>query len=152
LTNRDDSWWMINILGEALIPLFLTAISRSIFLRGALSVGKFYQSDNMVIGPAVKDAANYYNRPKWVGICTAPTASKVLDKEWGTMGMALDIFGKYDIPIGESSSEQGWALLWPKRASQGTAQRIIQQKSEYYYKKGKRDIYLKFKRTLDFCG
>jgi hypothetical protein len=107
----------------------------------------------MIVGPAVNDAANYYNRPKWIGICTVPTASKVLDSERGTMGMALNIFRKYNIPVGESSSEQGWALLWLKKDSQGTAQQIIQQKSDYYHRKGKgkRGIYLKYKNTLDFC-
>lgn len=52
LTKSDDYWWMINIIGEALIPL-LRAISRNIALRGAVSVGRFF------FGPAVKDAACY---------------------------------------------------------------------------------------------
>lgn len=64
LTKRDDYWWMINIIGEALIPLFLTAISKNILLRGAISVGRFYRSDKLIIGPAVKDAADYYGKPK----------------------------------------------------------------------------------------
>ena len=138
---------MINII-EALIPLFLTAVSKNILLRGAISVGKFYRSDKMIIGPAVKDAADYYGKPKWIGICAAPTASKVLDNEWGTMGKVLGIFCRYPIPVAESRSEQGWALLWPRKDSTRIVQRV--QKKINRSTSVRKDIYLKYKYTLVF--
>jgi hypothetical protein len=135
-----DSW---------LQKAFQVSISKNILLRGAVSVGTFYRSDKMIIGPAVKDAADYYGKPKWIGICTAPTASNVLDNEWGTMGTALGIFGKYCIPIDECRSEQGWALLWPKKDTERIAQRYIEEKIKCP-SSVRRDIFLKYKHTLVF--
>lgn len=57
--GRDSTWWTIMLTGEILIKLFRIAIQHDFPFRGCLSVGTFYRSPNMIIGPAVE----YYNLP-----------------------------------------------------------------------------------------
>ncbi len=59
--GRDSTWWTIMLTGEILIKLFRIAIQHDFLFRGCLSVGTFYRSPNMIIGPAVDEAAEYYN-------------------------------------------------------------------------------------------
>ena len=61
-------------------PMILKGIYDGIYLRGAISVGKFYQSDSLIIGPAVDEAAEWLQTTEWIGVSTSPTAHYTIEK------------------------------------------------------------------------
>lgn len=46
--------------------------ARPIFLRGAISYGWFYRKDNMYIGEAIDDAAEWFTQPEFIGAILTP--------------------------------------------------------------------------------
>lgn len=64
-----------SIISELASSLFIFALRNKIFLRGAISHGKFYSDDNLFIGPAVDDAASYIDKADWIGLMFTPSAS-----------------------------------------------------------------------------
>ena len=53
----EDRLGFIMFLSELTIPSFIRSILYKIFLRGVVSMGRYYRSSRMLIGPAVDDAA-----------------------------------------------------------------------------------------------
>ena len=58
----------------------INGILKGVYLRGVISIGKFYQSQNLIIGPAVDEAAEWYTNIEWIGVSAAPTAHFILEK------------------------------------------------------------------------
>ena len=52
-------------MGELLSKLFRQSILHRFFFRGCMSARRFYRSENMIIGPAVDEAAEYHTLPEW---------------------------------------------------------------------------------------
>jgi len=76
--GRNPLWWTIMSMGELLSKLFRFSILNDFYFRRCVSAGKFYRSDNMIIGPTVDEAAEYHTLPEWSGTSTCPSASKIL--------------------------------------------------------------------------
>ena len=99
-------------------PMVLSAITRGIYLRGVISIGKFYESDAAIIGPAVDEAAEWYTETEWIGVSAAPTAHFVLEKLVEVGGELKEeverFFVRYNIPTKTNTLEAGWVLNWPK--------------------------------------
>jgi hypothetical protein len=76
--GRNPFWWTIMSMGQLLSKLFRVSILSNFYFRGCLSAGRFYRYENMIIGPVVDEAAEYYRLPEWSGISTCPSASKIL--------------------------------------------------------------------------
>lgn len=96
---------------------FAHAIEKGILFRGAISIGKFYSHQNMIIGPAIDDAAEWYNITDWAGIHLTPSTTYALE---GYLMNDYDIklwLCPYDIPIkkkdGSKYAIKGWAVNWP---------------------------------------
>ncbi len=117
LTHESEN--PLEILGYMSLHLtypFCHSLLQRIFLRGVISIGNYYESDSdsMVIGPAVDEAANWYERSDWFGISLAPSASFLLQKNVETGGNA-GWWIKYDIPNKTGVHDNSWALNWPPR-------------------------------------
>lgn len=129
---------------------FLTAILENFFFRGAISLGKFYQSNRMVIGPAVDEVAEYYKLPNWIGISTSQSASSVLNMSGNHLS---DVLIRYNIPYKNGMMEaNGWALAWIKsdRSRFDKCMRILEWKQELLKREGNLD-YVKYANTINFC-
>ena len=150
--GRNPSWWTLNLVGELLIRLFRRSIVRQFYFRGCLSIGKFFRFDNMIIGPTVDEAAEYYTLPEWSGISTSPSASKILTDTEEMRASSYDFFIQYDIPIKGMAERSGWALNWAKdRASSEIPNENLRQ---ILYEESRKDngipAYFKIRNTLDF--
>ena len=150
--GRNPSWWTLNLIGEVLIRLFRRSIVRQFYFRGCLSVGKFFRSDNMIIGPAVDEAAEYYILPEWSGISSSPSASKILTDTEEMRASLYDFIIQYDIPIKGMAERSGWALNWVKdRANNEIPNENLRQ---ILYEESKKvdgiPAYFKIRNTLDF--
>lgn len=112
----SDYYVLLNEIGSKVNSLMSVAMLLGVNFRGCLSVGEFYKSPNIIVGPAVDEAAQYYMLPEWIGVSAAPSAHKILEdkiegivRRFGTS----NIFMKYDIPLKTGVERNGWALNWP---------------------------------------
>lgn len=116
MAKQDDTVdvGMIRDIGSSIGAIEREAMERGIPYRGAVSVGSFAASDSMILilGEAVKEAAEYYELPNWIGISTAPSVSMMFremsDEEVENVG-----FIRYDIPLKNGIEKNGYALAWP---------------------------------------
>lgn len=90
-------------------------VSRILF-RGAISFGKFFvdSESNTVMGPAVSDAAAWYDKADWAGILATPRTSILIQSfadadsdQWKSL--AVD----YKIPMKNGSALALKAVNWP---------------------------------------
>jgi hypothetical protein len=139
-------------MGELLSKLFRHSILHHFYFRGCLSAGRFYRSENMIIGPTVDEAAEYHALPEWSGISTCPSASKILT-DANEIGVPQYVFFKqYDIPLKNMTEKNGWALNWanPQKKDQIKNTKLRQILYDESMKANGISAYFKFKNTLDF--
>ncbi len=136
----SDSFFLY-LTGFFLVPLFRRAFVQKIYLRGTLSIGKFFilkrNNGVLLVGPAVNDAAQSYECADWIGISASPNASLTLEQErsfgevlktnidisasfmeWTInlkklFSFMMDCYTRYDIPTKNGTERNGWALAWP---------------------------------------
>jgi hypothetical protein len=85
--------------------------------RGALAVGEFYIGDKQtILGPAISDAASWYEAADWVGIHATPHASLFIDSLLErALGTDLShVLFDYDVPMKNNLARQLKAVNWPK--------------------------------------
>lgn len=114
-----------SFMAHCIMAPFLTGLFKNIYLRGVISTGEFYQSTKMAVGPAIDDAATYYESPNWIGISVTPTASSLLSLSHDTS----DLLVPYNIAYKGGMAKIGWALAWPNYASAGKT--LLQANSGY---------------------
>jgi len=87
----------VNILEFGLLTEFA--------FRGCISFGEFFENDRTITGQALIDAAEYYEKPNWIGVSLSPSAHiKMSNKVSNTLT-------KYDIPTKEGIEIDGLAVL-----------------------------------------
>jgi hypothetical protein len=106
-------------LANAIVYPFVWAFEKGIFLRGVISVGDFWQAENLLIGPAVDEAAEWYEQPDWIGVSAAPSARFGIERmiEQRVIGVSERIgnhFVHYAVPIKTLGPTNTWALAWPR--------------------------------------
>lgn len=111
--EEDDIIILLLESGRLLKALIAVGLHMDFYLRGCFSVGKFYSSENILIGPAVDEAAIYFEQGNWIGVFAAPSAFGVLerlsnDKKFETA--LTKNFIKYNIPLKNKVFHNGWAL------------------------------------------
>jgi hypothetical protein len=92
---------------------------RNVKLRGAISIGSYYVSGNKVIGPAIADAASWYEIPDFIGVIATPTAGlylSALNEQKTSQGIDFNAFGcwtQYPVPIKNNARKDMWTITWP---------------------------------------
>lgn len=82
-------------------------------IRGCFSVGEFYKDKQLIIGPAIDEAAAYYTLPQWIGISASPSANIIIEKMYKKDPNSTGfLFQKCDIPLKKSIEQNAWALNW----------------------------------------
>ena len=108
--------------GEWLRVAVMLGLSRKMLLRGSLAVGEYIAFENTVIGPAVADAAAWYEDADWFGVTLTPTTEYhliSLIEEWNGKDESLDIekwFVEYEVPRKGSQRRKQWVVSWPYQA------------------------------------
>jgi len=116
---------LLYIIGAHLFHFVQFAFENGLAFRGVISKGAFIIDDtvsesseissNIVVGPAIYDAASWYEESNWIGIMTTPQLSLLIDKWIVSVGPASfeAVFRKYDVPLKNSIAQQVWCLNWP---------------------------------------
>ncbi len=93
------------------------SLQNHILFRGAVSVGSFYGVDdktNTVMGPAVSDAAAWYDEADWIGINATPHASMFIDSLLERSDTSFDmVIVDYDVPLKDKQSVKVKVVNWP---------------------------------------
>ena len=71
---------MVDEIGNALGSLIPFGMGFGIYFRGCLSYGKFYESNRMIIGPAIDEAAMYFEKSNWIGVFGTPSIYSIIKK------------------------------------------------------------------------
>jgi hypothetical protein len=93
------------------------SLAKGILFRGSVAVGTFYVDDatNTVMGPAVTDAAAWYDSADWVGIHATPHATLAIQQLVEERRGALEhVLIDYPVPMKVSSPVVVKAINWPK--------------------------------------
>lgn len=109
--------------------LIKVALSKGLLWRGAIGVGEYiyFRSSNTLLGPAVNDAASWYDKADWIGIIATPSCGMRLSalknfKEAqdaikpinSQSSLKLSTFcTEYDITMKGGAKQMLWAVSWP---------------------------------------
>jgi len=61
--------------------IFYDFLKQKLPLRGAISFGKYFRRKNTFMGPAVDDAAEWYEKANWMGVMLTPKTTILLDSK-----------------------------------------------------------------------
>jgi hypothetical protein len=103
--------------GLRMRAFMMHSLTSQILFRGAISLGRLYVDDasNTVMGAAVSDAADWYDRADWIGLQTTPHASMYIEAKLGRLNKNLDhVFFNYDVPLKGGGHVAVKAINWPK--------------------------------------
>jgi hypothetical protein len=114
LKCTDDPAAHVPLVAKIVSDAFFFALVKGIYFRGVIAIGKFYQSNTLVIGPAIDEAAEWYTQPEWMGVSAAPSASFGLSRLEDQKADISKWFVKYDIPSKAGYQKGEWALAWPR--------------------------------------
>lgn len=76
-------------------------------LRGAFTVGQFNYTNNIMIGPAIDEAASWHEMADWIGIILTPTAQF----EYGLSEQIENII-QYPIPLKNYRGQLNYCIKW----------------------------------------
>ncbi len=133
-TAGEDLGKLIHLAGDSILEPFLIGLFEGILLRGAMTAGVYYQTRSssdpgaeglLTIGPAIDEAAEWYDQGDWFGVTTVPSATYVLDEAHELRQPRSDSFVRYEIPLRSGQPLEGWTLDWPRGVlrDRGTAAR-----------------------------
>ena len=109
-------------VGELLRHILAQSLDRRILWRGAMSIGKFIENrkSNTLIGPAVADAAAWYEAANWFDVMATPACSLVIRRLFEEMSGSEELtkklsetFVEYKVPLKGGSALQVPAIGWP---------------------------------------
>jgi hypothetical protein len=79
------------------------AVDVGILFRGAVSIGKYIETEDIALGPAIVDAASWYNKMELFGIITTPAGLNYVKAAY---------VNKLRKSFDESEPEGGLSRLW----------------------------------------
>jgi hypothetical protein len=117
-TERESTIEDVEAFFTLVRKFVIDSLVHRILFRGAIAIGSCYVNEetNTILGPAVTDAAAWYNRADWVGLHATPHASIRIqalvdsDKTKKLSHLILD----YAIPLKDQTTLVLKAVNWPK--------------------------------------
>jgi hypothetical protein len=111
---------LLGLVGHIILPYF-RAVDNGVFLRGAISFGKFYQSERIVLGPAVDEAIGWYNIADWFGVMFTPSATYQFHELGADRADLQRLLTEYDVPLRDPLPDgrrtyRTWVASWPSVA------------------------------------
>jgi len=102
------------------------ALKKGILFRGAISIGTYVETNDVFLGPAITDAANWYDRSDMVGAIVTPATMNYLKAIMGLSSKSTEAqvhspiprLILYDVPLSRSAKTETKSILtyvieWP---------------------------------------
>lgn len=153
--DYDD---LLLAFGRTMWQAVTHSIKKDVPVRGCVSCGGyFYSPDNLFTGPAVDEAASYYDLPQWIGISAAPSANSVLSRAIPRASHRNNrVYRRHDIPLRASVERDAWALNWPRQCDnedeEGAMDAIVRRIDDKMGGITDIDAALKWRNTRNFCN
>ncbi len=101
--------------------LMREAVDIGILFRGAVSIGKYIETEDIVLGPAIVDAASWYNKMELFGIITTPaglnyvkaTYANLLDEKFSESEPTGSLFRLWGVPMKGDRVLNTYIFDWP---------------------------------------
>lgn len=159
-TDSEEERHSIAAMAIIVRKLISDGISRGIFFRGAIGVGKFFADleNDTIIGQAVSDAASWYESSNFVGCVLTPRLAFVLQKHLAkNEPSAKGVYMRHPVSTKDGVKEMfcvNWPLafhfdsLRPKDCMKGKELQYLYKKiGECFFPKSADD---KFHNTVEF--
>jgi hypothetical protein len=142
-TTEPDVMNQLHRMALVLSAFVAEALAEGILYRGAVAIGNYIERANVVLGPAVADAANWYERPDCVVVCLTPTASNhvkyfVQDPNDLTKIDEVPLGGSlvwYELPVSGGDTFETYVVNWPDGIVQCYAKVENTQPMTWYFQK-----------------
>ncbi len=92
---------------------FWMALHHRLPLRGAFGAGGIVMTAEALLGPAINDAACWYERFGWLGAVASDACAAFLRERRGQLGGIAAHFVEYPAPLTAGGTRQMWAMSWP---------------------------------------
>jgi hypothetical protein len=143
--GRKPDQSVFNQLANHQIVVYLKALDLGFLLRGAISFGDFYQDKEIVIGPAIDDAARWADLAEWAGVVLTPSAADLAITVFhpSEIDAALE-FARWEVPLKTGGSLHTFALWWPRQHQRSRLIELFDAAPNSV------DVALKRQNTLEF--
>ncbi|RJO60557.1 MAG: hypothetical protein C4542_08865 [Dehalococcoidia bacterium] len=162
-TSEYEITSIIPYLSELISSVFVVGLTNNVLWRGAVSYGQFLLYKGSLLGPAVSDAASWYEECNWIGIVTTPKLGfhvSMVEEEMKTGGKKPKTVREelrcvfYNVPLKDGSSSMLWVPDWPTAWNHRCVGKEIDCKKELFevfgtFTTSKRE-YSKYLNTLKF--
>jgi hypothetical protein len=78
ISDPDDEFRVFEHLAYVIRRFINVALEKGLLFRGSISLGEFVNEDEIVLGPAISDAAAWYEQLDSVGVLCTPQATMAL--------------------------------------------------------------------------
>jgi hypothetical protein len=120
IEREDLSWFPIARVFSGIGTVLATAFGRGILLRGAIATGQYIETDDAVLGPAILDAAHWYELADLFGVLATPntyfTICRLLcdrkELESWPVGATEMLGYPYDVPLNNGQSLHTHLVDW----------------------------------------
>ncbi len=117
---RSKKYINIHIFGVTLLMrrYLFHSLDKGILFRGSFSIGSYIEDSdsNTVMGPAVTDAASWYQKSEWMGLSCTPKTNSVLEYHFSDQKGYIDNIEythKYDVPLKDGKKFNLYTISWP---------------------------------------
>jgi len=112
--GQESKW--LPVVGQLLSDVFLDALEKGVPLRGAISYGHAQYDNAVVLGPAISDAAEWYEEVNALAVVVTPRTGLLLDDIECQMGAKrlARAFIRHGFRLKRQEGDrQLWTVSWP---------------------------------------
>lgn len=82
-------------------------------IRGAFTLGEFNYANNIMIGPAIDEAASWHETADWIGIILTPSAQFEYEEQCASLGLEIEEIAKLrSIPLKNLKTKLEYCIKW----------------------------------------
>jgi hypothetical protein len=113
--SGTDPQSYVNQLANHQIIVFFNALKLGFLPRGAISYGEYYQEREIVVGPAINEAARWAEVAEWAGVLLTPSAAEYVENAFKPSEVRAGLeFAPWNVPLKTGAVFGTYALWWPR--------------------------------------
>lgn len=151
--KKDQAPRRLYLLGRYLQNIIWKGLEKKMALRGSVSIGSYIKEKegSTILGPAVTDAASWYEEAQWIGLVATPRCGFYLSLPNDLVKDITNRFMVYPVPMPDNKVLNLLSVTWPAVAyyepSPEPSRKIFALFKEFPVPKGTEEKYF---NTLSF--